>query len=192
MVMKSLSLSKPHVIIMVGVPGAGKSFFAERFSGTFSAPLVSWKNIRAELFNEPAYTKDEDAIVERVALHMLDELYKTSATILYESDVQSQAHRQIVSKRAKDADYEALLVWSQVDAATAKSRAAKSGMTPQQFARYDSTFTQPKPTDNPVVISGKHTYASQLKIVLMRLVGARTVPNAKPRLRPTGNKVSIQ
>lgn len=192
MAMKSLSLSKPHIIIMVGVPGAGKSFFAERFSGTFSAPLVSWKNIRAELFNEPTYTKDEDMIVERVALHMLDELYKTGATVLYESDVQSQVHRQAIIKHAKNSEYESLLVWSQVDAATAKSRAAKSGMTPQQFARYDGTFTQPKPTDNPVVISGKHTYASQLKIVLMRLIGSRTATPTKTRVRPAGTKVSIQ
>lgn len=191
--MKSLSLSKPHVIIMVGVPGAGKSFFAERFSQTFSAPLVSWKAIRDELFNDPVYTKDEDDIVERVALRMLAELLKTGATIVYESDIQSQVHRQSIAKIAKGAEYEALFVWSQVDNTTAKSRAVKSGLTPQQYARYESSFTPPKQKDSLVVISGKHTYASQLKIVLTKLVGPRVDHReVKARQRPAGTNILVR
>ncbi|OYX53569.1 hypothetical protein B7Y92_02305 [Candidatus Saccharibacteria bacterium 32-50-13] len=190
--MRSLSLSKPHLIFMVGGPGAGKSFFAERFSQTFSTPLVSWRRIRNELFNDPVYTKDEDDIVERVAFHMLDELFKTGATVLYESNVQSQVHRQEMMKIAKAAGYETLFVWSQVDTVTAKSRAAKSGLSPKQYDRYENTFTPPKPADAPVVISGKHTYPSQLKIVLMRLVGPRAAGGAKVRPRPANHNITVQ
>ena len=38
--MKSLQLDKPHAIVMVGIPGSGKSFFADKFSAMFNAPYV--------------------------------------------------------------------------------------------------------------------------------------------------------
>lgn len=162
---------------MVGTSGAGKSFFAEHFSQTFSTPLVSWKVIRDELFNDPIYSDDEDAIVGRVANHMLDELYKTQATIIYESSIQSQTHRQDIAQLAKKAGYETLLVWVQTDKATAKSRASKNGLTPRQYQQYAAMFMPPTETERPVVISGKHTYASQLKIVLGRLSQSRAKPD---------------
>lgn len=79
--MKSLQLSKPHLVVMVGLPGAGKTFFADHFAETFHAPYISWQSIRAELFNEPTYSKDEDAIVERIAAQQLGELLKTAASV---------------------------------------------------------------------------------------------------------------
>ncbi len=188
--MKSLSLSKPHIIVMVGVPGAGKSFFAEHFSETFSAPLVSWNNIRAELFNEPTYSKDEDEIVERVALHMLAQLVKTGVTVLYESNAQSQSHRQELVRTAKAAGYESIFVWVQIDATSAKSRALKNGLTAVQYERYARQFTPLKQTDTHIVISGKHTYASQLKIVLVRLSAPRTTQDPI-RPRSTGGRSII-
>ena len=44
--MKSLSLAKPLVLVVIGLPGAGKSFFARQFSETFGAPMVSGDRIR--------------------------------------------------------------------------------------------------------------------------------------------------
>ena len=190
--MKPLSLAKPHLIVMVGAPGAGKSFFATHFSRIFSTPMVSWHNIRDELFNRPDYTKHEDAIVERVADHLLAELFKTGATILYESSVQSQVDRQAIAQAAKAAGYETLFVWVQVDTATAKARAVKNGLSLAQYERYEKTFTPPKESDSPVVISGKHTYASQLKIVLVRLSQSRARHEATTRSRSTGHSISIR
>lgn len=189
--MKSLSLAKPHLIVMVGVPGAGKSFFAERFSHTFSVPLVSWKAIRRELFDNPHFDANEDILVDRVAHHMLSELFKTGAVVVYEADIQSEDHREEVADQAKKAGYETLFVWVQIDAGTAKSRAAKSGLRPTQYQRYEKSFAPFKQSDTPVVISGKHTYASQLKIVLTKLSMPRARRASTPN-RPAGRSVTIR
>lgn len=171
--MKSLSLQSPHVIIMVGVPGSGKSFFANRFSETFTAPIVSWDEIRDMLFNEATYAKDDEAIVEQVATSMLDQLCKTSATLVYEGDTLTQKSRLMLAKKVRQAGYEPLFVWVQTDAATAKSRALKQGLSSELYEAAVKRFTPLKSSDPYVVISGKHTYASQLKIVLRRLSSAR-------------------
>lgn len=168
--MKSLQLSKPHLVVMVGLPGAGKSFFANHFAETFHAPIISWQSIRTELFNEPTYSKEEDAIIERIAAQQLGELLKTSATIIYEGGSLVYAHRQALAKLALANDYEVLFVWVQTDPATAKNRILKQRQqTAEAFEAHARRFTALKPSESSVVISGKHTYASQLKIVLRRL-----------------------
>ena len=173
--MKSLSLAKPHLIVMVGVPGAGKSFFAEHFAETFMAPLVSWNRIRDELFNEPTFSKDEQEIIGRVAAHILGELFKTQRTILYEGETHMRTQRQALQKKAAAAGYETLFIWVQTDMQTTKARAKKAGLTPAQHDAITKRFTAPNPSEPVVVISGKHTYASQLKIVLRKLVEPRAV-----------------
>lgn len=198
--MKSLSLSKPHLLVMVGVPGAGKSSFAEHFAETFTAPIVNWDTIRAELFNEPTYSKDEQVIIGRVADYMLDELLKTQRTIVYEGAADARSERQALAKRARAAGYEVLFVWVQTDSATAQQRATKKkrdsvSMTAEQFEAATKRFTQPNHTEPLVVISGKHTYASQLKIVLKRLVEPRAGLSAPvaPQPRPaTGRNIIIR
>lgn len=199
--MKSLSLSRPHLIIMVGVSGSGKSFFVEHFSETFSAPLISWNHIRSELFNEPTYTRDEDAIIERVASYALAQLLKTKATILYEGGTITQTARQALAKTARQAGYEPLFIWVQTDAATAKARALKQGVPSDIYDAAIRRFTPPKDDADTIVISGKHTYASQLKIVLRRLSAPRAgvateAPAATARTTerqaPAGHRVRIQ
>ncbi len=196
--MKSLSLSKPHVIIMVGIPGSGKSFFAEHFADTFNAPLISSGRLRKELFEEPTYSSDEQATIRRVSDYLLDELFKTSRTIIYEGSTDTRTERQDLSRKSRSAGYEPLFVWVQTESATAKLRIQKAlkGSTtirPDQFDLTIRRFSAPHASEKAVVISGKHTYASQLKIVLKRLVEPRVelIENQAPPVRPPENRTII-
>lgn len=173
--MKPLSLNAPHLIVMTGIPGSGKSFFAERFSSTFKAPIVSFERLRAELFNNPSYSTDEQIILGRVADYLLDELMKTGQTIVYEGPSSTKADRQKIVKKAKGSSYEPLIVWVQTESAAAKARATKQidgkpAMSKDRFVTSLKQFSAPGVGEKAIVISGKHTYASQLKIVLGRLV----------------------
>lgn len=176
--MKSLSLSKPHVIVMVGIPGSGKSYFAEQFANTFNAPLVSNGRLRDELFNEPTYDNDEQAIIRRVSDYMLDELYKTQRTFILEGLADARMDRQEITKKARTAGYEPLFIWVQTESSTARLRVKKAipgkmTISPSQFDSALKRFSAPHASEKAVVISGKHTYASQLRIVLKRLVEPR-------------------
>lgn len=176
--MKSLTLSKPHLIVMVGIPGSGKSYFAEHFASTFKAPIVSFHRFRYELFNEPNFGDDECEIINRVADYMLDELLKTGRTIIYEGRTNTRHDRSLLAKKSRMSGYEPLFVWVQTDPETAKRRAikpsdGKHALTPDQFDSQLRKFSVPHQLEKSVVISGKHTYASQLKIVLKRLVEPR-------------------
>lgn len=176
--MKPLQLSKPHIIILVGIPGSGKSFFAEHFSETFGAPLVSFGKLRASLFEPDSRSDAEATALSNASAYILTELLKTHRTIVYDGPSNSRVDRMNLLKEAKAAGYETLFVWSQTDSETAKSRStkmtrSKRGVSSVEFDALIKRFTPPSKDEHVVVISGKHTYASQLKIVLKHLVEPR-------------------
>jgi predicted kinase len=173
--MKPLQLSKPHIIIMLGIPGSGKSFFAEHFSETFSAPLISFDKLRDNLFAPDSRSDAETSALNHASGYMLTELLKTHRTIVYDGPSNSRVDRINLLKEAKAAGYEALFIWSQTDLETAKLRSTKStrskkGISSDEFNTSVKRFTPPSRLEHVVVISGKHTYASQIKIVLKHLV----------------------
>jgi len=176
--MKPLSLTKPHLIIMVGIPGSGKSFFAEHFAETFKAPIVSFDRLRHELFKSPTFNKSEDEIISRVANYMLDEVLKTGRTVVYEGQTNLRTDRVLLAKKTRDADYEPMFVWVQTEPIDAKKRAIKSNinratLNAEQFDNILKRFSAPHQSEKVTVISGKRPYTSQLKIVLKHLVEPR-------------------
>jgi predicted kinase len=185
--MKPLHLSMPHLVVMVGIPGSGKSFFADHFASTFSAPIVSSQTIRSALVKSPTFSVSEQAAVRRVSHYLLDELLKTNQTFVYDSMSDARTDRQEITRKAKAAGYNVLFVWVQTDSITASARATRpskekpSYLTDEQFATFMKHFTVPAATERPIVISGKHTYASQLKIVLSRMVVTPAPQVALPR-----------
>lgn len=198
--MKSLSLTKPLVLMVVGVPGAGKSFFAKQFSETFSAPLVSYDALRTELYAEEPYDKQQSEIVDKIANLQLKELLKTKKTIIIDGLTNTRKERLDVRKIALDAGYDTLIIWAQTDNATAEYRSLKRSkrrkddelnvsLTHEQYATLEKRFTPPSNGDNYIVISGKHTYATQAKIVLKKLVAPResSLASQDPQDRGTVN-----
>lgn len=179
--MKSLNLAKPLVIMMVGLPGAGKSFFAKRFSETFGAPVVSYDRIRFELFSQPQYSSEENEIVNRLAEYQVEELTKTKRTFIVDGGCNAKTERLRLRDLTKDSEYETLVVWVQTHEPTAQTRATKRSsrraddkynpsISQEQFTAFSRRLTPPSRGENYTVISGMHTYSTQAKAVLRRLV----------------------
>ena len=200
--MKSLTLSKPLIIIMVGLPGAGKSFFAQQFSESFGAPVISYDRLRFELFSEPTFSKDEQELVQRVAMYQLAETVKSKHTCLVDGNGYSKVERMTLRRIAREAGYDTLLVWVQTDAATSKQRAThrsarrkgdqyNPNLSLEQYEQHAKRLTAPSADEQYIVISGKHTFATQLKAVLTKLTTPREEPAAPtppPRDTPTINR----
>jgi len=165
---------------MIGAPGVGKTYFAEQFAETFKAPLVSRERIGFEITANPTGTKDELAIISRIAGGQLVELLKTQRSIIIDGGADTRADRVALRKLVREAGYDVLYIWVQTDSATAQYRAtkqtrgsAKKALTEAEYMSRLKQFSPPGPNEKPIVISGKHTYATQVKVVLKRLVEPR-------------------
>lgn len=160
--MKSLHLTRPHAIMMVGLPGSGKSFFASQFAEMFNAPYIDSLAIESK-------ASDAAAASDLVAM-MLAEIIKTGQTFIFEGNSDSRARRTEFARWARDKGYQPMLIWVQADQTTSLGRSLRAKtLTRDQFADAVRKFSPPHPHEKPVVISGRHTYASQAKVVLGRL-----------------------
>ena len=193
--MKHLSLAKPHLIIMVGIPRSGKSFFAEKFAQTFGAPYISQKKIASLVTGN----------LEDLVQLQLDELLKTKQSIIFDGHTASRTDRAQLIKKAHDAHYETLLIWVQIDQISAKARATQGKkrsepdmLSDEEFEKQLKRFTQPNAIEKPLVISGKHTYASQAKVVLKKLSAPRAniaghdQPPIRTQQRPHSRSIVVR
>lgn len=172
--MKQLRLVKPHLLVMVGIPGSGKSLFAEKFTDTFGAPYISQKNIEQHVAGD----------TRTLTQNLLKEFLKTNQLIVFDGDTNTRTDRMAIAKQARDAGYETLFIWVQTDEATSRSRSKQ--LDNDEYAKQLKRFTPLNATEKSLVISGKHTYASQAKVVLKKLSTPRAEISGheNPPLRP--------
>lgn len=185
-IMKALSSSRPLLLLLVGLPGAGKSYFARQFSETFGAPLVASDSLRFELFETSHFTSQEQDLIKRLMERQLNELVKTKVSIIVDGICSTRQERLQLAQFAGHANYDTLTIWVQTDEPTAKKRATQrspkragdelnTSLTADQFAEYAKRVQSPLPRENYVVISGKHTYTTQAKMVLRKLAAPRII-----------------
>ena len=199
--MKSLHLSKPHLLVVVGIPGAGKTFFASQFAETFNVPFIHYSDLQT--IREPRLSEEETALV---AGALFQELVKTKQTILIDGPGASRIERAALAQQARAAGYEPLFIWVQTEQPTAKARAIRGvrgssyePISEEVFTAEVKRFTPLNAAEKSLVISGKHTYASQAKMVLKRLAepaaeARRATPiatNVRPAQRQ-GSRITIR
>ncbi len=184
--MKPLQLSSPHLIIMVGAPGAGKTQFATEFAKMFNAPMLSSDTLR-ELSND-------DTLIHKAAIDVLRELLKPRQTIIFDGNTEKRAWRSDIAKVAREAGFKPLFVWVQTDPAMSRARWLRSHNGDEAlFEQKLRTFSPPHASEPYMVISGRHTYNTQAKTLLKKLSDA-TRPAASIRTQPRsiGGRVRVQ
>jgi predicted kinase len=182
--MKTLTFAKPLVLVLVGLPGSGKSFFARQFAEMFDTPLVSHDKLRYELFANPQFIAEEYDIIDRLTHYLVGELLKTKRSFLIDGGSSTKAERQALSLLAKKHGYDVLYIWVQIDDTTARQRSMHRNprrvddqysphLTEAQFVGLVKRHVVPN-RESHVVISGKHAFSTQAKTVLRRLTTPHT------------------
>ena len=179
--MDELKLSHPTLIVLTGLPGAGKSWFAREFADTFGSPIVSLDQIRWTLFANHTYSDNENAMVYQIAELLLAELLKTKRSLILDGGYNTFAAREELFKIARRAGYEILTVIVQTDEKSARLRAThrdgrrlgdrfNQPLSSEEFAKQSADYQPPVASRTSVVISGKHTFATQARAVLKKML----------------------
>jgi len=200
--MDKATLPKATVIVVIGLPGSGKSFFATQFAASLDVALISEDKIRWMLFSHHTYDNNENTVVKQVSNMMIEELFKTKKTFVLDGGYDERVTRQALNTQAKKAGYSLLTIVVQTDLPTAKQRSSKRSaknpgdrykqpLSNEMFEIRSKQYQAPVRVDQTVVvISGKHTYSTQARIVLKKMLEAQgtapTEPRPAPIVRPRG------
>ncbi len=157
--------SKSRALLVFGAPCSGKTTFATKFADKFGLAFYNLNDIAIEgAFSRPN------------VLLVLRQIAKTKATIIIEGGIGTEKKRDEVRQTLKDAGYETSLIWIQTDVNTIRNRMRKRYKTVSEaklaFDDATSKLEAPSESENPIILSGKHTFETQTKHVLAGLADA--------------------
>ena len=190
--MESSNLQSSTIIQVVGIPGAGKSFFAKQFSDTMGIPIVSMDKIRWTLFAHHTYSENENLMVKQISDLLVTELLKSQKSFILDGGYNKESDRKEIARYASKAGFRVLTVVVQTDEPTAKRRATKrsaktagdrhkQSLSLDEFKAQVDQFDMPPSNQNRVVISGKHTYSTQARTVLKKILEMKNAPLTSKR-----------
>jgi predicted kinase len=198
--MAKIILAKPILICLYGFPGSGKSYVARNLTENVQLAAVSADRIRSELFEQPRYDVQENAIVNHLMNYMTEEFLSAGVSVVYDTNAMRLAQRRSLRELARKHHAEYMLVWLQIDPDSAFSRtqtrdrrtADDKFAEPIDHGGFDkrlSGMQNPEQGEDYLVISGKHTFVTQKNAIINRLyqmglIGSNIVQHsvAKPGL----------
>jgi predicted kinase len=175
-----ITLAKPVLICLYGFPGSGKSYVARNLVETVQIAHVSADRIRNELFENPRYDAQENAIITHLMNYMSEEFLSAGVSVVYDVNAMRFAQRRTLRELARRNRSDYLLVWLQVDQDTAYARTQSRDRrtTDDKYAQSQDRGTfekqlsgmqNPEASEDYLVISGKHTFSTQKNAIVSRL-----------------------
>lgn len=178
--MSKIVSNKPLLLLLYGYPGSGKSSFARQLCEHLQAAHVQGERIRSELFEQPRYDKEENAVVGQLMDYMAEEFLNAGLSVVYDTNAMRFAQRHTLREMARRSKARPVLVWVQIDVESAFLRVVKRdkrriddryAMTLDRstFENIVSYMQNPRNIEDYFVISGKHTFVTQLNAIIKRL-----------------------
>ncbi|HEY5549668.1 MAG TPA: ATP-binding protein [Candidatus Saccharimonadales bacterium] len=178
--MAKISLSKPALICFYGYPGSGKSYVARNLEDELEIARVSADRIRHELFRQPRYDVQENAIVAQLMNYMTEEFLRAGVSVAYDTNAMRLGQRRQLRELARKHHAQYLLAWLQTDPENAFERTQirdrrtlddkySEDQTKTTFDHQITMMQNPQPDEDYLVISGKHTFVTQKNAILNRL-----------------------
>lgn len=183
--MSKIVPNKPFLLMLYGFPGSGKTYFARQFVDKVQAAHLQADRIRHELFQQPRYDREENAVVSQIMDYMTGEFLQAGVSVVYDTNLFRTTQRRTLRDKARAAGAEPVLIWQQIDADGAASRVMrrdrrkaddKFALQPdrQMFTQMTQAMQSPAAGEEYVVTSGKHVFPTQYS-TLMRYLSSRGV-----------------
>ena len=90
------SLPKSLLVILVGLPGTGKTFLSHSLKDKFPLVMLQSDKIRVMCFPNPKYTKSENKFVFDLCHRLIKDLLKKSIPVLFDATNLLEKHRQVL------------------------------------------------------------------------------------------------
>lgn len=104
---------------------------------------------------------------------LVEQIAKTGQMLVIEGGLDTEANRNELRSVLRRAGYEPSLIWIQTDIGTIRTRLKfRTKSVAKAKEAYDEGINRleaPSDFEQPIVLSGKHTFETQLRHVLMQI-----------------------
>ncbi|MCA9348099.1 ATP-binding protein [Candidatus Saccharibacteria bacterium] len=170
----------PILILTYGFPGAGKTYFARQLAESIQIAHLEQDRIRHELFQQPRYSKQENSALNRIMTYMTNEFLTAGISVIMDMNAMRVSQRRSLREMARLNGANTLVVWFQIDPDTAflrnhnRDRRTSDdkyavGYDVESFKQMASYMENPEPTEDFMVVSGKHSFNGQLSTIVKKL-----------------------
>lgn len=158
--------SKKMIIIVFGLPGTGKSFFARRLATAVDAAYYNTDLVREQMQKKGKYSVDDKEKVYDALAHLVKESIKTHQYVIADGTFSKNKYRQPLNKVAKEQNTDLCWIRTQADDATIRARVSKQREHSEaDYAVYQKVKAEFEKADFPhlQLDSGKLTVEEMLQ-----------------------------
>ena len=84
---------KSALIMVLGLPGVGKSYFARRFAESIEAVHINSDIIRKQIIKQPTYTKEEKALIYDEMFDSVTRFLESGSIVVVDATFSRKEHR---------------------------------------------------------------------------------------------------
>jgi predicted kinase len=101
----------PALIVVSGLPGAGKSFFCRRLAEKLPFLILASDALRKVLFPTPQYEEQENKRLFSACHVLIEELLTKGIPVIFDATNLLEHHREYLYRAAERAEAKLILVW---------------------------------------------------------------------------------
>ena len=144
----------PRLVVVCGLPGAGKTTVAEAAADRLGATLLRTDVVRKELFGDPQYSARESRSTYEEVFDRAGETLAAGESTVLDGTFRLATRRERARAVAADhgAAFTLMRVTCEESVAKARIRAREDDESDADVAVYDLLREEFEPTDDPVVV----------------------------------------
>ncbi len=113
---------EPPLIVVSGLPGAGKSFFCRKLAERLSFLILASDTLRKILFPYPQYKESENKRLFSACHVLVEELLRKGIPVIFDATNLLEHHREYFYRAAEKAGAKLILVWVEAPTEVVKQR----------------------------------------------------------------------
>jgi predicted kinase len=113
---------EPPLIVVSGLPGAGKSFFCRKLAERLSFLILASDTLRKILFPYPQYKESENKRLFSACHVLIEELLRKGIPVIFDATNLLEHHREYFYRAAEKAGAKLILVWVEAPTEVVKQR----------------------------------------------------------------------
>ena len=102
--------AQPTIIVVIGLPGTGKSYFSRRLAERLPFLILESDTLRKQLFQTPTYSGEESAYLFRTIYQMIKDLLKRGIPVILDATNLEERVRERLYNIAENVGAKLILV----------------------------------------------------------------------------------